>query len=153
MLVARAGLPRFWRWASREPQFIHEPGGERVFDPEPLLRSRGAEGDEQMRLSGAGVTDEAERLPAPDPIAGGEGVDGGGVDVRVRVKVEIAEPLVPREPGRLDAPDGRAPVAVVALRQQQLREEPLVAELLLVRGGCGLIDDGADCGEMLFVSP
>jgi len=64
----------------RLDEFVHEPGGEGVFDPEPLLGCRGPEPDEEVALAGAGVTDEAKRLPLPDPVAGGESVDGGGVE-------------------------------------------------------------------------
>jgi hypothetical protein len=39
-------------------------------------------------LAGAGVADEAERLALLDPFAAGEGVEGGRVDVRIRVEVE-----------------------------------------------------------------
>jgi hypothetical protein len=58
-----------------------------------------------VRFAGAGIADEAEGLAFPDPVAGGEGVDGGGVDVRVGVEVEIPEPLIPREAGGFDATD------------------------------------------------
>jgi hypothetical protein len=79
-------------------------------------------------------------VPVPEwPVA--RGVDRGGVDVRVGVEVEIPEPLIPREPGFFDPSNPGAVVAVVALHQQQLRQEPLVAELLLVRGGRGLVND------------
>ena len=81
-------------------EFVLEVGGERVFDPETLIRSRCVESSEEVALAGAGVTDEAEGLRAADPVAGGE---GGGVDNRVRVEVEVPEPLFSREPGGFDA--------------------------------------------------
>ena len=82
-----------------------------------------------------------------DPVAGREGVDGGGVDVRVRVEVEVSDPFVPREPGGLDPADGGASVAVVAFREQQFGEEALVGELLLLRRGDRLVHDRPDCGQ------
>jgi hypothetical protein len=51
-------------------------------------------------------------------------VDGGRVDVRVRVEIEVGQPLVTGKPGCFDPPDGAAPGPVVALGQQQLGQEP-----------------------------
>lgn len=82
-------------------------------------------------------------MASANPVAGGEGIDGGGIDVRVRVEVEIPEPLVPREPCCFDAPHGGAPVAVVALGQQQFCEESLIAQLLLLRFRRSFIDDAS----------
>lgn len=73
-----------------------------------------------MRLSGAGVVDEAEGFAFADPVGGGEGVDGGGVDVGVGVEVEVPEPFLAGETGSFDPADGGAAVAVVAFGQQQL---------------------------------
>lgn len=40
-------------------EFVHEPGGEGVFDPVALLGRGGAETDEQVGFAGSGVADEA----------------------------------------------------------------------------------------------
>ena len=129
-------------------EFVHESGGEGVFDSEALLGRSCSQADEEVALARAGVADQAKWLAAADPVAGRESVYGRGVDVRVgvevEVEVEVTEPLVPREPGCLDASDGGAAVAVIALRQQQLCEEPLIGQLLLLRSCCRLVDDGAD---------
>lgn len=58
----------------RLDQFVHQPGRERVFHPEPLFGCGGAQPDQEVTLSGARVADEAERLPATHPFAGGESV-------------------------------------------------------------------------------
>jgi hypothetical protein len=78
----------------------------------------GAQGDEQVGLAGAGVPDQAQGFALADPVAGGELVDGGGVDGRVGGHVEVAEPLLAGEPGGLDPAQGGAAVAVVDLGQQ-----------------------------------
>ena len=125
-------------------EFVHESGGEGVFDSEALLGRSCSQADEEVALARAGVADQAKWLAAADPVAGRESVYGRGVDVRVGVEVEVTEPLVPREPGCLDASDRGAAVAVIALRQQQLCEEPLIGQLLLLRSGGRFVDDGAD---------
>ena len=79
-----------------------------------------------------------------DPGAGGEGVDGGGVDVRVGVEVEVAEPFVAREAGGFDPAGGAAPVPVVAFGHQQLGEETPVGELFLLRRRRAIVEPGAD---------
>ena len=89
-----------------------------------------------MGLAGAGVADQAEWLALLDPVAAGEGVDGGRVDVRVGVEVEVAERTSSRgNPAALIRRIGAAAVPVVALGQQQLGEEPAVGQLLLGRRG------------------
>lgn len=123
-------------------EFVHESGGEGVFDSEALLGRSCSQADQEVALARAGVADQARSLAAADPVAGRESVYGRGVDVRVgvevEVEVEVTEPLVPRESGCLDASDGGAAVAVIALRQQQLCEEPLIGQLLLLRSCCRL---------------
>jgi hypothetical protein len=95
------------------------------------LRGRGAEADEQVRLTGAGVADQAQRVAGSDPGAGGEGVDGGRVDRRVGVEIEVGEHFS-RGTGGLHSSDGAAAFPVVALGEQQLGEEPAVGQLLLL---------------------
>ena len=128
-------------------EFVDESGGERVFDTEPLLRGRRAEAYEQVALAGARVSDEAEGLTFADPVAGGEGVDGGGVDVRVRFELEVSEPLIPGKTGGFHSANRGAAVAVVALGQEQFGEESLIAQLLLLGRGGGFVDDGPDRRE------
>lgn len=68
---------------------------------------------------------------------GRQGVDGGGVDARVRI--EVSEPFVPGEVGGFDAADRRASVAVVTLGQQQLSQEALVGKFFLPGDGQGFV--------------
>jgi hypothetical protein len=75
--------------------------------PPKVMRSTMAAqslGSVQMGRARARVTDQAERVTLADPFAGGEGVDGRGVDVGMRVVVEGPQRLLAREPGGLDAP-------------------------------------------------
>jgi hypothetical protein len=71
-------------------ELVHQPGRESVLAPEPLLGGRGAEPDQEVALAGAGIADQPEGLTAANPVAGGEGADGGGVDAEVGVEVEVA---------------------------------------------------------------
>lgn len=80
-----------------------------------------------------------------DPDPGGNGVDRGRVDVRIRLVVEVAQPFVARKIGCLDPPDGKAPVPVVTLGQQQLGRNPW-QESGSFRHGQGLIEHGTDRG-------
>jgi len=88
----------------------------------PLGRE-GAERDQQIGFPGPGVPDQAQRLAFADPLGGAEGVDGGGVDVRVRVELEVGVELRPRESCGVDPSDGGPAVAVVDLGEEQLGEE------------------------------
>ena len=62
--------------------------------PVTVSRRIGAQSDKQVGLAGARVADQAEGCPL-HPFAGRQGVDGGGVNVGVRVEVEGPQPLVP----------------------------------------------------------
>jgi len=84
-------------------------------------------------LAGAGVADEAEREPFPDPVAGGEGVDDGGVDAGVEVEVEGAQRFLAGEPGGLDLALGAAAGAVVVKPLSPARS----CSVLCVRTGIG----------------
>lgn len=86
-------------------ELVDELGGEHVLDPEAGHRGLDPEGDQQVRYAGAGVADQAERQARFDPLAGGEGVDRRGVNVRVGLEIELAERLVAWEPGSLDPVD------------------------------------------------
>ena len=128
-------------------ELVDELGGEGVADAVAGHGGLGAQGDEQVGLAGAGVADQAERQSFPDPVAGGEGVDDGGVDVRVGVEVEGAQRFLAGEPGGPDLPLGAAAVAVVALGHEQLGEEAAVGHLL-AGGGVGEVGElGADGGQ------
>ena len=56
---------------------LDEFGGGEVADPVPGLDGGDAEGDEQVGLAGAGRSEQAEVLLGPDPLQGGEVVEGG----------------------------------------------------------------------------
>lgn len=75
-------------------ELVDELGVEHALDPEPGHRGLDPEGDQQLRFAGAGVADQADRQARFDPLAGGEGVDRRGFDVRVGLEVELAKRLV-----------------------------------------------------------
>ena len=102
-------------------EFVHEPGGEGVFDPVALLRRGRAETNEQMRLAGPGVADEAQGCSFADPVPGREGVDGCGVDVRVSVEIEISQPLVPAKVRCFDPSDGGCSAAAGTVCRDDLQ--------------------------------
>ena len=74
-------------------EFVDEFGGQCVADPETVLGCRGTQPDEQVRFAGAGVTNQNTTARLLDPFAAGQGVDGGRVDRRVGVVIEVSEPL------------------------------------------------------------
>jgi hypothetical protein len=84
-------------------------------------------------LAGARVADQAERLAFLDPVAGGQGVDGGRVDAQVGVEVEGPKGLVARKGGGLDPALGTPAGPVVALGHQQLGQKRPIRHL--VAGG------------------
>ena len=71
----------------------------------------------------------------------------GGVDVGVGREVEVLDPLGAGEPGFADPAGAAAGIAVVALGEQQLGEEPGVRVLLTFRGGDVLGELLADGGQ------
>ncbi len=97
---------------------------EGVADPPAVLRGGGAQPDQQVRLAGAGVTDQAEWVALADPLAASAMVNGGRVDVRVGLEVEVLDPLLPREPGGLDPPHRAAAIPVVAFGQHKATSYP-----------------------------
>jgi hypothetical protein len=99
-------------------QFVDQLGGQGVADAEPGHGGFGAQCYQQVGFAGAGVADQAEREALFDPVAGGQGVDDGGVEVGVGVEVEGAQRLLAGEPGGFDPPFGAAAGAVVALGHQ-----------------------------------
>jgi hypothetical protein len=86
------------------------PAGERLVasdgDRGPLLPP--GEYLEEQFGAGAGITDEAERVPRLDPGARRELVDHRRVDRGVGGEVELLDALVAREAGVADAPGGAA---------------------------------------------
>jgi hypothetical protein len=66
-----------------------------------------------VRLAGAGVTDQAQRLTLLDAFAAGQGVDGRRVDGWVGVVIEVSEPLFAGKPRRPDPAHRAAPIPVV----------------------------------------
>jgi hypothetical protein len=71
-------------------------------------------------------------------------VDGGRVDGRVCVVIEVSEPLFAGKPRRTDPAHRAASIPVVALSQQQLGEESAVGQLLAFGGIGDLGEAGAD---------
>jgi len=131
----------------RLDEFVHQLGGQRVADPVPCLRGRGAEPDQQVRFSGAGITDQAERVPGLDPGAGRELVDRRGVHRGVGLEIELLDALVAGEAGVVDAASGAALVPVVTLGHHQFGEEPEVGQLLALGRGRDLFEPVADRGQ------
>ena len=50
-------------------ELVDQFGGQRVADPEAGLGGRGAQRDQQVRLAGARLTDQAQGMPGFDPGA------------------------------------------------------------------------------------
>ncbi len=98
-----------------------------------------------MRFSGSGVPDQTQGLPLAGPGAGGEGTDGGGVDVGVGIDIKVGQPLFAWEPRSSDPPHRTSVVAVVAFGEQKFCEESVVGELDFA--GCGVSDDGTHSGK------
>jgi hypothetical protein len=71
-----------------------------------------------MALACAGVTDEAEGLAFAHPLAGGQGVDDGRVNVGVGCVIECAQGLLAREGGGSDAAFGAPTGAIVTLGEE-----------------------------------
>ncbi|MGC0367647.1 hypothetical protein ABH922_005699 [Rhodococcus sp. 27YEA15] len=88
--------------------------------------------------------DQAQGLAFADPVAGGEGTDGGGVDVGVGIEIEVGQPFFAWEPRSSDSPHHTSAVAVVAFGEQKFREESVVGELVFAGCGGGVGADGDD---------
>ncbi len=115
-------------------QLVDQLRGQGVLDPVARHGGLGAQGDEQVRLAGTGVSHQAQRQALLYPLAGGQGVDGGGVQTGVGGEVEGPQRFLPGEPGALDPAFGAAAGPVVALGHQQLGQERAVGHLLMGRG-------------------
>ncbi len=98
-------------------EFVDQFGRQCVADAEALLGGGGAHTNEQVGLAGARVADQAERVASAYPIALGDGMYGGGVDVWVGVEIEVAQPFLTWKPGRCDSPQGGSAVPVIAFGQ------------------------------------
>src|SRR6516162_6785661 len=99
-------------------EFVDQRGGGDVPDPVTVLGGGGAQPDQQVGLAGAGVADQAARLPGGHPGRPGQGADQRRGDVGVGRVVEVFEPLGAGEAGLADQP-GLAPgLAVVAFDGQ-----------------------------------
>src|SRR6266567_8788117 len=83
-------------------ELVDQRGGGDVADPVAVFGGGGAQPDQQVGLAGAGVADQAARLPGADPGGPGEGMDEGGGDVRVGRVVEVLEPFGAGEGGVAD---------------------------------------------------
>src|SRR5512142_945460 len=125
-------------------ELVDQRGGGDVADPAAVFGGGGAQPDEQVGLAGAGVADQAARLPGGHPGAPGQGVDQRGGHVRVGGVVEVLDPLGAGEGGLADQPGLAAGLPVVAFQREQLDQEPLVADLLAGRGGGDLAVPVAD---------
>ena len=115
-------------------ELVDQRGGGDVPDPVAVLGGGGAQPDQQVRLAGPGVADQAQRLPGGDPLRSGPACDQRGGHVRVRGEVEVLDPLGAGEGGLADQPGLAAGFPVIAFQRQQLGQEPLVAGLLAGRG-------------------
>ncbi len=113
-------------------QFVDQPGGQGIANAESAFSRSSPECNEQMGLAGTGIADQAQRLALADPVAGGQLVDSGWVDVAVGVEVEVAQPFLAWESGRFDPADGGTAVAVVAFGQQELRQQTLIGQLFAI---------------------
>jgi hypothetical protein len=69
-----------------------------VLDPIASHRGLGAQCDQQVGLSGAGVPDAAEGQALLVPFAFGEGADHRRVEIEIGVEVELAQRLVAGNP-------------------------------------------------------
>ena len=98
-------------------------------------------------LTSLAITNQTQWLALLDPLAAGQGVDGGRVDRRVRVVIEVGELLLAGKPGCPDPAHGAAAVAVVALGQQQLGEESAVGQLFAFGSVGDLGEAGPDGGQ------
>src|SRR5258705_2516480 len=128
-------------------ELVDQRGRGDVPDPVAVLGGGGAQPDEQVGLAGAGVADQAARLPCGHPGALGQGGDQGGGHVRVGGVVEVLQPLGPGKGGLADQPGLAAGLPVIALQGQQLDQESLVADLLAGRGGGDLAVPVPDGGQ------
>ena len=112
-------------------EFVDEFRGRGVAHPESRHRGGRAQSDQQVALAGPGVPDQAQWFAVADPLAAGEGVDGGGVDRGVGLVVEVGQPLLPRESGGVQPGMGATLFAVHALAHQQLGRHPAVGQVLV----------------------
>ena len=99
-------------------EFVDQGGSGDVADPVAGLGGGDPQPDQQVRLPGPRIADQAQGLPGADPGALGQGVDQPGVDERVGGEVEVVEAFRAGEPGLADQPGLAAVLAFVALDGQ-----------------------------------
>ncbi|BBY64909.1 hypothetical protein MHEL_31520 [Mycolicibacterium helvum] len=87
-------------------EFVDQSGGQDVADPVAALVCGGAQCDEQTGLAGSRVTDQAQELAFGDSVAGGQLVNGRGVNVGVGVEIEFAQPFLAWEACGFDSVQG-----------------------------------------------
>jgi hypothetical protein len=96
-----------------------------------------------VRLPGAGVPQQHERLTGPDPLETGQGGKRGGRHRRGGSEVEVLEVLEAGEPGLGDTSLAAAGIPFGDLGSQQLGEEGAVGQVVTDRG----------LGELLVLDP
>ena len=128
-------------------QLVDQLGGQRVTDPVAGLGGQRAQRDQQVRLPGSAIADQAKRVAGRDPAAGGQLSDHRRADRRVGVEGELLEPFRPREAGLAHPAGGAAPVPVVALGHHQLGQKPQVGQLLPLGSGGDLGEPVPDRGQ------
>src|SRR3954464_6970490 len=96
-------------------ELVHQLRRGDVADPATLLAGSKTKTDQQMGLAGAAVAEQYDRFAGVHVVSGGELAEGGGLDSRDGVDVEVGEAFEPWELGVVDAPGAAAFAAVVDL--------------------------------------
>lgn len=78
-------------------------GGGDAADPASLFTRGDPEGNEEVGFAGAGIAEQHDRVTGVEVGARREGGNGGGVDGRRGVEVEVGESFGAREAGFVDA--------------------------------------------------
>jgi hypothetical protein len=118
-------------------ELVHELCGGDVADPAALLAGREAEADQQMGLAGAAVAEQHHGFAGVQVVPGGQVAEGGGLDHRDGVDVEVREPFEARELGVVDAAGAASFAAVVDFGGEHFGQE----------GQMGLPFPGRDLGQ------
>lgn len=100
-------------------EFVHQLLGEAVVD---AVAGLGPKANQQMRLAGAAVTDQARGVPGFDPGPGGQLVDLAGLTNELASK-ENSSMRLSGGAGVVDAPCCATLVPVVVLGHHQFGEE------------------------------
>jgi hypothetical protein len=110
-----------------------------------LFGGGGAEADEQVGFTGAGVSEQDDGFSGGDPGAGGQVGEGRGGQAGQGGEVEVFESFAAGEFGFVDAADAAAGVPFVTFGGQDLDEVGPVREAFSGGGfgyRCGLSADG-----------